>query len=120
MDYEKFCSDILDANEKIRSAIAFDEWGASLGGGMRKGVENILSDQMEKEIVNISVLDWKSRKGMSKTLGKTIYTLAHSEKIKLFSFYLGEENLLLLSTEPDADTKNVVDKVIEIYHSNKD
>lgn len=120
MDYEKFCSQILDSNEKIRSAIAFDEWGKSIGGGMRKGVENILSDQMEKELVNISVLDWKSRKGMSKTLGKTVYTLAHSEKIKLFSFYLGEENLLLLSAEPDSNTRTIVDKVIEIYHQIKE
>jgi len=120
MDYEKFCSQILDSDDKIRSAIVFDEWGTSIGGGMRDGVENILSDHMEKELVNISVLDWKTRKDMSETLGKTTYTLADSEKIKLFSFYLGEENLLLLSAEPNSDTKNVVEQVIEIYHKIKD
>ena len=119
MDYGKFCNLVLGSNEKIRSATVFDEWGKTIGGGMREGVENLLSEQMEKELVNISVFDWKSRKGMSKTIGKTIYTLADSEKLKLFSFYLGEDNLLLLSAEPNADTKSIVDKVIEIYHQIK-
>ena len=119
MDYNNFCTQILDSNDKVRAATVYDEWGAVIAGGMREGVENILSDQMEKELVNISVLDWKARKDMSKTLGKTIYTLADSEKLKLFSFYLGEENLLLLSAEPDSDTKSIVDKVVEIYHKIK-
>ncbi len=100
--------------------MVFDEWGKSLGGGMQKGIQNILPDRMRKELVNISVLDWKARKSMSKTIGKTIYTLAHSERLKLFSFYLGEETLLLLSAEPDSDTGIIVQKVIEIYHKIKE
>lgn len=119
MDYENFCTQVLDSNKKIRSAMVFDEWGKSIGGGMQQGVESILTQQMRKELVNISVLDWKARKSMSKTLGKTVYTLAHSEVLKLFSFYLGEENLLLLSAEPDSDTGEIVKKVIEIYHQIK-
>ena len=119
MDYNNFCSQILDSNDKVRAATVYDEWGTVIAGGMRDGVENILSDQMEKELVNISVLDWKSRKDMSKTLGKTTYTLADSEKLKLFSFYLGEENLLLLSVEPNSEIKTIVDKVVEIYHKIK-
>lgn len=119
MDYNNFCSKILESNDKVRSTTVYDEWGTVVSGGMREGVENILSDQMEKELVNISVLDWKARKDMSGTLGKTTYTLADSEKLKLFSFYLGEENLLLLSAEPDSDTTILVDKVVEIYHKIK-
>ena len=119
MDYKNFCSQILETNEKVRAATVYDEWGTTIAGGMREGVENLLSEQMEKELINISVLDWKARKEMSKTLGKTTYTLADSEKLKLFSFYLGEENLLLLSAEPESDTKNIVEKVVEIYHKIK-
>ena len=119
MDYKNFCSQILESDDKVRAATVYDEWGTVVAGGMREGVENILSDQMEKELVNISVLDWKARKEMSKTLGKTTYTLADSEKLKLFSFYLGDENLLLLSAEPDSNTKNIVDRVVDIYYKIK-
>jgi len=64
------------------------------------------------------VMDLKSRKEMSKWLGKTIYTLAEYDKIKRFSFYLGDDHLLLVSTEKDADTNKIVEKVISLYYEN--
>ena len=119
MDYEKFCSQILDTDPKIRFVTVYDEWAVRVGGGMRKGVENFLSEHAENELVNISILDWKARKDMSKSLGKTIYTLAEHENVKRFSFYLGEDHMLLLSTEKDADTNVVVDEIIKLYHKNQ-
>ena len=120
MDYEKFCSDILDSDPKIRFATVYDEWASKIAGGIREGVVNLLTERRENELVNLSVMDWKSRKEMSKWLGKTIYTLGEYEKVKRFSFYLGEDNLLLVSAEKDADTNQVVDHVIKLYYKNLD
>jgi hypothetical protein len=86
---------------------------------LRKGLQNQLSERGENELVNLAVLNWKARKDMSKLLGKTIYTLAEHENIKRFSFYLGEDHMLLLSTEKDVDTNTVVDKVIKLYYQNQ-
>jgi hypothetical protein len=119
MNYDNFCSQILEANPKIRFAAVYDSWAKRLAGGLRAGVQSQLSERDESELVNLSVLNWKARKDMSKLLGKTIYTLAAHENIKRFSFYLGEDNLLLLSTEKDADTDEVVDKVIQLYYKNQ-
>ena len=118
MDFEKFCSQILESNPKIRFATVYDEWGVRLGGGIRSGVTNLLSEHAEKELVSLSMMDWKARKEMAKWLGKTIYTLGEYEKVKRFSFYLGEDNLLLVSTKKDADTNEVVNQVIELYYKN--
>jgi len=120
MDYESFCSQILESDPKIRFATVYDEWAVPLGGGIREGVTNLLTERREKELVNLSVMDWKSRKEMSQWLGKTIYTLAEYDKVKRFSFYLGDDNLLLVSTEKDADTNFVVDSVIKLYYKNQD
>ena len=120
MNFENFCSQILESNPKIRFATVYDEWGVRLAGGIRKGVQNLLSAHAEKELVSLSVMDWKARKEMSKWLGKTIYTLGEYEKVKRFSFYLGEDNLLLVSAEKDADTNQVVDHVIKLYYKNLD
>ena len=120
MDYEKFCSQILESNPKIRFATVYDEWAVKVGGGMSEGVENLLSEHAENELVNISTLDWKARKDMSKWLGMTKYTLAEYDKIKRFSFYLGDDHLLLVSTEKDCDTNIVVDEVIKLYYKNQD
>ena len=118
MNFENFCSQILESNPKIRFATVYDEWGVRLAGGIRNGVQNLLSNHAEKELVSLSIMDWKARKEMSKWLGKTIYTLGEYEKIKRFSFYLGEDNLLLVSAEKDADTNQVVDQVIKLYYKN--
>jgi len=120
MNYENFCTQILESDPKIRFATVYDEWAVRLGGGIRKGVTNLLSERRENELVNLSIMDWKSRKEMSQWLGKTIYTLAEYDKIKRFSFYLGDDNLLLVSTEKDADTNLVVDSVINLYYKNQD
>lgn len=120
MDYEKFCSQILDIDPKIRFATVFDEWSVKLGGGMREGVESLLSERASKELVNLATFDWKSRKDMAKWLGKTKYTLAEYDKVKRFSFYLGDDKLLLVSTEKDCDTNLVVDQVIKLYYQNQD
>ncbi|HUU48754.1 MAG TPA: hypothetical protein VMW55_08240 [Nitrosopumilaceae archaeon] len=120
MDYANFCNQILESDPKIRFATVYDEWAVPLGGGIRDGVENLLSERRENELVNLSVMDWKSRKEMSQWLGKTIYTLAEYDKIKRFSFYLGDDNLLLVSTEKDANTNSVVDSVIKLYYKNQD
>jgi len=119
MDYNSFCSQILESDAKIRFATVYDEWAARVGGGIREGVTNLLSEHRENELVNLSVMDWKARKEMSQWLGKTIYTLAEYEKLKRFSFYLGDDFLLLVSAEKDADTSLVVDNVINLYFKNK-
>lgn len=118
MDYGKFCSEILNSDPKIRFATAYDEWAVKLGGGIRQGVTNLLTERKENELVNLSVMDWKARKEMSQWLGKTIYTLAEYDKVKRFSFYLGDDNLLLVSAEKDTDTNKVVDNVIKLYYKN--
>jgi len=120
LDYEKFCSQILDAESKVRFATVYDEWAVKVGGGMREGTENLLSEHAENELVNISTLDWKARKDMSKWLGKTKYTLAEYDKVKRFSFYLGDDYLLLVSTEKDCDTNVIVDQVIKLYYENQE
>lgn len=119
MDYEQFCSQILDLDPKIRFATVYDQWSTCIGGGMRDGLENLLSEHAEKELVNLSILDWNARKNVSKWLGKTKYTLGEYDKIKRFSFYLGNDHLLLVSTEKDLDTNFVVDEVIKLYYKNQ-
>ncbi len=120
MDYEKFCSQILDADPKIRFTSVYDEWAVRVGGGMRKGLESLLSEHMQNELVNLSIIDWKARKDSAKMLGKTKYSMAEYDTIKRFSFYLGNDHLLLVSAEKEADTNVVVDKVIQLYYKNQD
>ncbi len=120
MDYENFCSQILKTDPKIRFASVFDQWAKQVGGGMREGVTSLLSEHMEKELLNLSIIDWKARKDAAKMLGKTKYSMSEYDTIKRFSFYLGNDHLLLVSSEKEADTNVVVDKVIQLYYQNQE
>jgi len=119
LDYARFCSLILEKVPKIRFAAVYDQWAVCVGGGMREGLQSLLSEHMQKELVNLSIIDWEARKDSAKMLGKTKYTMAEYDTIKRFSFYLGNEHLLLLSTEKEADTDMVVDEIIKLYYKNQ-
>ncbi len=118
LDYENFCSQILDSNPKIRFATVYDQWAVRAGGGLRKGLTSILSEHKENELVTLAILDWQSRKEVSKWLGKTKYTLAEYDEVKRFSLYLGDDHLLLVSAEKEVDTDKVVDTIIKLYYKN--
>jgi len=120
LDYEIFCSQIIELSPKIRFATVYDQWAKCVGGGMRQGLENLLSKHAENELVNLSIIDWKTRKDIAKWLGKTKYTLDEYDKVKRFSFYLGDDYLLLVGTEKDIDTNLVVEQVIKIYYKNQE
>jgi len=71
LDYENFCSQILKTDPKIRFASVYDQWAKHVGGGMREGVKSLLSEHMENELLNLSIIAWKARKDAAKMLGKT-------------------------------------------------
>ncbi len=119
MDYENFCSQILKTDPKIRFASVYDEWANRVGGGMREGVKSLLSEHMENELLNLSIITWKARKDTAKMLGKTKYSMSEYDKLKRFSLYLGDDHLLLVSTEKYSDTNVVVDEIIELYYKNQ-
>ena len=50
----------------------------------------------------------KSRKTMEEWIGKTKYAMAEYEKVKRFTFYFNEDELLLVSTEPNVDNEFII------------
>ncbi len=103
LDYEKLCSGILQVDRKIRFVAVYDKWAKRLAGGTKAGIENLLPDKVTQESVNQAIFRWESRKKMNEWVGKPKYSMAEYEKLKRFTFYLNENYLLLVTTEPDAD-----------------
>ncbi len=111
MDYEKLCSQIFKIDPKIRFAAVYNFWAERIGGGMKEGLDSYLSEKLTMNSVNQALLRWKSRKTMEEWIGKAKYAMAEYEKVKRLTVYFNENELLLVSTEPDADheliTKNI-------------
>jgi len=108
MDYDKLCSQIFEINSKIRFASVYDFWAERIAGGMREGLESNLPEKITVNSVNQALLRWKSRKTTEEWIGKTKYAMAEYEKVKRFTFYFNENELLLVSTEPSVDNEFII------------
>ena len=111
MDYEKLCSQIFEIDPKIRFVAVYDFWAERIAGGMREGLDSHLEEKITINSVNQALLRWKSRKTMEEWIGKAKYAMAEYEKVKRLTFYFNENELLLVSTEPDADHENIIKNI---------
>ena len=111
MDYEKLCPEIFKIDPKIRYVAVYDFWAERIAGGMKKGLDSHLAEKITVNSVNQALLRWKSRKTMEEWIGKTKYAMAEYEKVKRFTFYFNENELLLVSTEPDVDNEFIIKSI---------
>jgi len=111
MDYEKLCSQIFKIDPKIRFVAVYDFWAERIAGGMREGLNSHLAEKITVNSVNQALLRWKSRKTAEEWIGKTKYAMAEYEKVKRFTFYFNENELLLVSTEPNVDNEFIIKSI---------
>jgi len=111
VDHEKLCSQILKMDPKIRFASVYNEWAEHIAGGMQEGLAGRLPESLTHETVNQAMLRWESRKKMYEWVGKAKYAMTEYERVKRFTFYLNDNNLLLVSTELDADHVTMISKI---------
>ncbi len=118
MDYEKLCSQIFEIDPKIRFAAVYNFWAECLAGGMKEGLDNLLPEKVTKNSINQALLRWKSRKTSQEWIGKAKYAMAEYEKVKRLTFYFNENELLLVSTEPDADHEPIIKNIKKLLDEN--
>jgi hypothetical protein len=77
----------------------------------RQGVKNLLSPEESKESLELAVNSWKIRSKLAPKIGKGKYVLAEYEKIKRITMPLGDDHILYVTTEPEADHSNIINRV---------
>lgn len=114
MDYSKLCKDILNLDPKVRYAGVCDETGETKYGGQREGIKNLLSREETKKSNLQALARWGLRNSLAPKIGKGKYAMAEYEKLKRITFPLEQEsNLLLVTTEVDADHTRIIDNVLK-------
>jgi len=111
VDYEKLCSQIFKIDPKIRFVAVYDFWAERIAGGMKEDLDSHLPEKVTVNSVNQALLRWKSRKTAEEWIGKTKYAMAEYEKVKRFTFYFNEKELLLISTEPNVDNDFIIQSI---------
>jgi uncharacterized protein DUF6659 len=114
MDYDKLCKDILDLDPKVRYAGVCDDTGETKYGGQREGIKNLLSSEETKKSNMQALARWGLRNALVPKIGKGKYSMAEYEKLKRITFPLEESDLLLVTTEVDADHKKIINNILDL------
>jgi hypothetical protein len=111
MNYQKLQADIMNIDTKIRLVTICDINGKVMFSDHRQGVKNLLSTEESKESLELAVNSWKTRSKLAPKIGKGKYVLAEYEKIKRITMPLGDNHLLYVTTEPEADHSNIINRI---------
>lgn len=112
-DLEKLCDRIFAADQNIRFAGVIGKMGTLVAGGMRKGIKPLEPREDRRRLYLEFALRSAMRSEFDEKYGKTIYTMSEREKIKIASFPLGE-NLILISIEKKAQHDRIINKILKL------
>ncbi|KAG2475979.1 MAG: hypothetical protein NPMRIOTA_50055 [Nitrosopumilales archaeon] len=110
--FQQMC-DILLEQEKIRFAGLINSMGKLVAGGIREGLVP-LEDEAERQKMYMELaLRVSMRKDFDYTLGPVKFSASRREKALVMSFPINN-NVLLISAEPEVDIEETANKVIKI------
>jgi hypothetical protein len=103
--------DIINIDPNIRLVTICDTNGKIMYSRHRQGVKNLLNDDESKQSLELAMNSWKTRSQLAPKIGKGKYVLAEYEKIKRITMPFGNDLLLYVTTEVEADHSNILDRI---------
>jgi len=114
VEYGKFFDKVLKLDENIRFVAVYD---GQLSAKFKEGIQKFFTDEEIKSSLSEAQNRWSFRKKMSFKIGEPKFAMAEYAKVNRITFPLGNEAVILVTTELGVDVSKLVDKVIEIRHS---
>src|SRR6476660_6524993 len=111
MDYKRIYNDIMHMDPKIRLVTICDNNGQIMSSVHREGVQNLLSQEESRKSLELALNSWRIRSELAPKIGKGKYVLAVYEKIKRITMPFGNDLLLYLTTEVEADHSNILNRI---------
>jgi hypothetical protein len=108
MDFEKLCRQVFALNDGIRYAGIIDGSGGQVAGGMRNGIDSIVSETEEELFLTQTALRKSMRERFDKAMGRARFAYVEREKISILTFYM-EDKILLVTLEPNVESHTAMD-----------
>ena len=70
-----------------------------------------MTPEESKKSLELAIKAWKTRSELAPKIGKGKYVLAEYEKLKRITMPLGDDHILYITTEVEADDRGVIEKV---------
>jgi hypothetical protein len=110
-EYGKFFDEVMKLDENVRYAAIYD---GQLNAKFRNGVQGYFKEEEIKSSMSEAQNRWACRKKMSFKIGEPKFAMAQYGKVNRITMALGDEGIILVTTEIDADVNKLVDGIIEV------
>jgi hypothetical protein len=108
MDLNKLCERVFALNDDIRYAGVIDSTGTLVAGGMRKGIDSIVSETDEELFLTQTALRKSMRERFDASMGRARFAYVEREKMSVLTFYMADK-ILLVTLEPNIDSHTAID-----------
>lgn len=105
---------MMKLDPQIRLVTICDMDGNILLSHHRRGTVNLLTPEESRKSLEMAVKGWKTRSELAPKIGKGKYVLAEYEKVKRVTMPLGDNHLLYLTTEVNADHDKIINGIRKI------
>ena len=104
-------NDIINIDPNIRLVTICDSEGNPIYSRHGEDVKNLLTPEESKKSIQMAMTGWKARNELSHKIGRGRYVIAEYERIKRITMPFGEDYLLYLTTEPQVDHLNIINRI---------
>ncbi|HYY39804.1 MAG TPA: DUF6659 family protein [Nitrososphaera sp.] len=108
MDLNKLCERVFALNDDIRYAGVIDSTGTLIAGGMRRGIDSIVSETDEELFLTQTALRKSMRERFDASMGRARFAYIEREKMSILTFYMADK-ILLVTLEPNIDSHTAID-----------
>jgi len=120
VDYNSLNTDILKLNPKIRFSGVYHTGNVQLYEKIRKGVTRLFDPEKTQDTFIHAYMRWKTRQHDSSIIGEPIYTMTKYGKINRLTIPCSSKSLLMVNTEPELESHEIIDDVIKLIKKYSD
>jgi hypothetical protein len=114
-DYGKFLDKVLELDQNIRYVAIYD---GKIHSKFREGIQGYFKQEEIESSLSEAQKRWEYRKKLSFKIGAPRFAMAQYTKVNRITFPLGNDAVILVTTELGIDIEKLVDRIIEISNPN--
>jgi hypothetical protein len=113
-DLEKVCQKITNLDPPMRSARIINSRGHLVAGGMKQGLLSLESQKQDEMMFMELALRVRMRHEFDKEFGEVHFSMSYRDKVIVMSFPLANDDVLLVSSEKEADFGKIAFKILKL------
>ena len=114
MSYDELCKNALELDPQIRFAGVLSEDGELINNAYKEGIDKLLNPEEVRMSFHYTIQRRENVSNLAHKIGNEQSSITKYEKVTLITIPLSSKELFLLSTEPNANYFEIIDKTVSL------